>query len=155
MNSVLSTIIGKHFLVSNAIIKLMTEFILALIKVRNVNLTSIAVAICSQSKVESEYRKLQRFFAKVEICYVCLAKLIIKLAKLESDKWVLVLDRTNWKFGKLDINILVLSIDCSGIGVPILWSMLNNNGGSSNTKERKELINRFIEILELMLLKAC
>lgn len=146
MASVLSTLIGKHFLVSNAIIKLMTEFILALIKVRDVNLTSIAVAICSQSKVESEYRKLQRFFAKVKICYVCLAKLIIKLAKLENDKWVLVLDRTNWKLGKLDINILVLSVDCYGIGIPILWSMLDNNGGSSNTGERKDLINRFIEI---------
>jgi hypothetical protein len=146
MNLLLSTIIANHFSVSNAIIKLMTEFVLALIKVRDVNLTSIAIAICSQCKVESEYRKLQRFFANVEICYVCLAKLIIKLAKLENDKWVLVLDRTNWKFGKLDINILVLSIDCFGIGVPILWSMLDNNGGSSNTLERKELINRFIEI---------
>jgi hypothetical protein len=146
MSLVLSTIIKEHFLVSNAIIKLMTEFILALVKVRDVNLTGIAIAICSQGKVESEYRKLQRFFANVEICYVCLAKLIIKLANLENDKWVLVLDRTNWKFGKLDINILVLSIDYFGIGVPILWSMLDNNGGSSNTKERKELINRFIEI---------
>lgn len=146
MSLVLSTIIEEHFLVSNAIIKLMTEFILALVKVRDVNLTSISVAICSQCKVESEYRKLQRFFANVEICYVCLAKLIIKLANLGNDKWVLVLDRTNWKFGKLDINILVLSIDCFGIGVPILWSMLDNKGGSSNTLERKELINRFIEI---------
>ena len=146
MSLVLSTIIGEHFLVSNAIIKLMTEFVLALIKVRDVNLTSIAVAICSQCKVESGYRKLQRFFANIEICHVCLAKLIIKLAKLENDKWVLVLDRTNWKFGKLDINILILSIDCFGIGVPIIWAMLDNNGGSSNTRERKELINRFIEI---------
>ena len=146
MSLVLSTIIGEHFLVSNAIIKLMTEFVLALIKVRDVNLTSIAIAICSQCKVESGYRKLQRFFANIEICHVCLAKLIIKLAKLENDKWVLVLDRTNWKFGKLDINILVLSIDCFGIGVPIIWAMLDNNGGSSNTRERKELINRFIEI---------
>lgn len=146
MSLVLSTIIGEHFLVSNAIVKLMTEFVLALIKVRDVNLTGIAVAICGQCKVESEYRKLQRFFANAEICYVSLARLIIKLARLENSKWVLVLDRTNWKFGKLDINILVLSVDCFGIGVPILWSMLDNSGGSSNTVERKELMNRFIEI---------
>lgn len=146
MDKVLSTIIGEHFLVSNAIIKLMREFVLALIKVRDVNLTSIALVICGKSKSESGYRKLQRFFANVNICYICLAKLIIKLAKLENDKWVLVLDRTNWKFGKLDINILVLSVDCYGIGIPILWSMLENNGGSSNTGERKDLINRFIEI---------
>jgi hypothetical protein len=45
MDLALSTLIGNHFLVSNAIIKLMTEFILALIKVRDVNLTSIALLI--------------------------------------------------------------------------------------------------------------
>jgi hypothetical protein len=146
MESLLSTLIGKHFSVSNAIIKLMTEFVLALIKTRNVNLTNIALAICSKCKAESQYRKLQRFFANIEICYANLAKLIIKLAKLENDKWVLAIDRTNWKFGKLDINILVLTIDCLGIGVPILWSMLDNNGGSSDTEERKELLNKFIKI---------
>ena len=80
MNLALSTIIGEYFLVSNAIIKLMTNFILSLIKVRDVNLPSIAIAISSQCKVESNY--LQRFFASVEICSVSLAKLIIKLARL-------------------------------------------------------------------------
>jgi hypothetical protein len=146
MDLALSTLIGKHFLVSNAIIKLMTEFILALIKVRDVNLTSIALLICGKSQVESGYRKLQRFFANTEICYVCLAKLIVNLAKIGDKKWVLVLDRTSWKFGQLNINILVLSIDRLGIGVPILWSMLDNNGGSSNSLQRQDLINRFIEI---------
>ena len=40
----------------------------------------------------------------------------------------------------------MLSIDCLGVGIPILWSMLDNNGGSSSTTARKELINNFIEI---------
>lgn len=87
MKLVPSTIIGKHFLVSKATIKLMTEFVFALIKVRDVNLTGIALVICGDSQIESSYRKLQRFFANVEICYICLAKLIIKLAKLEGRKW--------------------------------------------------------------------
>lgn len=146
MDKALSTIIGNHFLVSNAIIKLMTEFVLSLIKVRDVNLTSIALVICGDSKVKSGYRKLQRFFANIEICYVCVAKLIVKLSGIENDKWVLALDRTNWKFGKLDINILVLSICHFGVGIPVLWSMLDNKGGSSNSSQRKDLLNRFIEI---------
>ena len=69
MKLVLSTIIEKHFLVSKATIKLITEFVLALIKVRDINLTGIALAICGDSQIESSYRKLQRFFAGVEICY--------------------------------------------------------------------------------------
>ena len=146
MGIVLSTLIEKHFLVSSATIKLITEFVLALIKLRDINLTGIALAICGESKVESGYRKLQRFFVKVDICYSCVAKLVVSIANLEKQKWTLVLDRTNWKLGKLDINILVLSIKSHGVGIPILWSMLNNKGGNSNTEERKELIDRFIKI---------
>jgi hypothetical protein len=154
MDLSLSTVIGKHFLVGNATIKLMTEFILALIKVRDVNLTSIALVICGQSKPESAYRKLQRFFAKVDICYVCLAKLIVSLSGITNAKWVLVLDRTNWKFGQFNINILVLSIDCFGIGIPILWSMLDNNGGSSNSLQRMDLLNRFIAIFGVNIIEG-
>ena len=65
MGIILSTLIEKHFLVSSATIKLITEFVLALIKLRDINLTGIALAICGESKVESGYRKLQRFFVKV------------------------------------------------------------------------------------------
>lgn len=146
MNQLLSTLIRNHFFVSSAIIKLMTEFILALIRVRDVNLTEIAMAICGSSDINSSYRKLQRFFAKAEICSECLAKFIVKLAGLEGKKWVLIMDRTNWKFGQIHINILTLSIECCGIGVPILWYMLDNKGGNSSGKQREDLITRFINI---------
>lgn len=124
----------------------MTEFILALITLRDVNLTGIALVICGNSTVSSGYRRLQRFFAKVEICYDCLAKLIVSIARIEDLKWTLAMDRTNWKFGKLHINILVLSINYKGIGIPILWSMLDNNGGNSNSAQRQNLLGRFIRI---------
>ena len=146
MHLALSTVIGNHFLVSNAIVKLITEFTLALITVRDVNLTSIALLICGESQIKSGYRKLQRFFANTVICPTCLAKLIVNLAKIDGKKWVLVLDRTNWKFGKLNINILVLAVDHFGIAVPILWRLLDNNGGSSNSMQRKDLMNRFMKI---------
>lgn len=146
MKHTLSTMIGNHFFTNKAIINLMTEFILALIKIRDVNLTSIALVICGDSEVSSGYRRLQRFFAKAEICYTCLAKLIVSIARIEDKKWTLALDRTNWKFGKLHINILVLSIHHHGIGIPILWSMLDNNGGNSNSMQRQDLLDRFIRI---------
>lgn len=124
----------------------MTKFIIALITVRDVNLTSIATATCGNSQIGSCYRKLQRFFEKAEICYVCLAKLIIAIAQIPYSKWTLVLDRTNWKFGNKYINILVLSVSYHNIGIPILWTLLDNNGGNSNTKDRQDLIKRFISI---------
>lgn len=146
MKQTLSTLIGNHFFTSKSIINLMTEFILALITLRDVNLTGIALMICVDSEVSSGYRRLQRFFEKTEICYKCLARLIVAIAKIVDPKWTLAMDRTNWKFGKLHINILVLSINYKDIGIPILWSMLDNSGGNSNSMQRKDLLGRFIRI---------
>ncbi len=59
--------------------------------------------------------------------------------------WYLTIDRTNWKFGKANINILVLGIAYQGIAFPLLWSLLPK-AGNSNTKERIELIERFLDL---------
>ena len=55
------------------------------------------------------------------------------------------MDRTNWKWGKRDINILMLVIVYRGIAIPIVWTLLNKRG-NSDTKERIALIQRFISI---------
>ena len=61
------------------------------------------------------------------------------------DKVQLTLDRTNWKWGKRNINILMLAIVYRGIAIPIVWTLLNKRG-NSDTKERIALIQRFISI---------
>ena len=61
------------------------------------------------------------------------------------DQVQLTLDRTNWKWGKRNINILMLAIVYRGIAIPILWTLLNKRG-NSDTKERIALIQRFIAI---------
>jgi hypothetical protein len=144
MNNALSCLLGNYFLNSFASIKLMEQIILGLLQVRDVNLTQLALTV-KGTEQESRYKKLQRFFAKCELSYIALAKLLVKLAGVGSDKWLLALDRTNWKFGKLDINILVLSICYKGIAIPIMWDMLAK-AGSSNNIERQELIKRFISV---------
>ncbi len=55
------------------------------------------------------------------------------------------MDRTNWKWGKKDINILFLGIVYRGIAIPIYWLVLNKRGNSS-TRERVVLVSRFIKI---------
>jgi len=144
MNTVLSTLIGKHFFVGHASIKLITQIIFGLLQVRDVNLTQLALTIEGVEQ-ESRYKKLQRFFTNFELSYTALARLLVKISGVESDKWLLALDRTNWKFGKMDINILVLSICHRGIAIPIIWDMLPK-AGSSNSAERQQLIERFINI---------
>lgn len=64
---------------------------------------------------------------------------------LPSSPLVLSIDRTNWKYGAVDINIFMLCANYKGIGIPILWKMLPKKG-NSNTGERTELLKSFIEL---------
>ena len=88
--------------------------------------------------------RLQRFFRGFELNSNAIAKLVSSLIPCRSP-WILTLDRTNWKFGKVNINILVLGIVHKGIAFPLLWSMLPK-AGNSNTEERCALLERFVSI---------
>jgi hypothetical protein len=117
--------------------------IVGLIKVRTVNLTELATAVPGHAKVDSKYKRLQRFFKEVPLNFSLVAKLIAGL--VPQDRFSLTVDRTIWQLGKVSINILYLAIVYQGIAIPILWSYLPKKG-NSNTAERIALIDRFIAI---------
>lgn len=60
-------------------------------------------------------------------------------------KVVLIMDRTNWQFGKHNINILMLAIRHNNIAYPLMFKLLDKKG-NSNTKERKELLKQYIAL---------
>ncbi len=47
----------------------------------------------------------------------------------------LSMDRTNWRWGKSDINILILGIVFKGTAIPIYWMLLDKRGNSDTPKE--------------------
>jgi len=53
-----------------------------------------------KDKSESNYRRMQRFFEKCEIDYSQISKLVV--SSLQNVKFILSLDRTNWKFGNVE-----------------------------------------------------
>lgn len=73
-----------------------------------------------------------------------LARLIFSLLP-DKAPYRLSLDRTNWKLGKTDINILMLSVCYHGVALPLLWKRLPKRG-NSNVSERQELIHEYINI---------
>ena len=73
-----------------------------------------------------------------------IAKIIFSLLPIEAP-YRLCLDRTNWKFGIIDINILAIGVCYRGVAIPLLWTMLPKRG-NSNQKERTDLINHFIRL---------
>ena len=62
---------------------------------------------------------------------------------MPNDRIRLSIDRTNWQWGKSNINFLMLSACYKGIAIPLYWSLLNKKG-NSNGKERIELLERFV-----------
>jgi hypothetical protein len=129
---------------NKARIKFVARFLLALYAVRTVNLSILATAFSGRAKEESNYKRLQRFLREFEVPYAQLAQFVVKLLGIPGP-YTLALDRTNWKVGAVDINILMLSIVYRGIGFPVIWLVLPK-AGNSDTSERKTVIEIFIDL---------
>jgi len=56
----------------------------------------------------------------------------------------LIIDRTNWSYGKCDFNLLLLSVIWNNISIPIYWISLDKKGGNSDSLERISLVNWFV-----------
>ena len=106
---------------NKARIKFVARFLLALYAMRTVNLSILATAFSGHAKEESNYKRLQRFLREFEMPYAELALFIVKLLGV-AGPYTLALDRTNWKVGAADLNILMLSIVYRGVGISVVWT---------------------------------
>jgi hypothetical protein len=86
---------------------------------------------------------MQRFFSGHWIDYNAVAHFIMRLFGFTDTDFYLTLDRTNWKWGKANINLLVLAVVYRGAAIPVYWSLLNKRG-NSNRRECRVLLQRFI-----------
>jgi hypothetical protein len=117
--------------------------LVALFKVRTINLTELACGFTSKATMDSRYKRIKRFFKEFTISFPLVASWVVQFFGLIDQSLHLSMDRTNWQWGKKDINILMLSIVYKGIAIPLFWSLLNKRG-NSNTEERIAIIERFI-----------
>lgn len=142
LNDTLIKIFGADL--NKARIKFIGLFIIALSKVQTVNFEKIAVAFENDAKTFSSLRRIQRFIAEYILDINIIARLVFALLP-HQPPYRLALDRTNWKHGTKNINILVLSVVYQGVSFPILFSMMDKFGNSS-TIERIELMDRYIQL---------
>jgi hypothetical protein len=119
-------------------------FLIALVRVKTVNLSELATGFTGRAKTDSNYKRLQRFLRDFELDYYSIAKLIVGMMQI-PEPWVLSVDRTEWKFGQKIFNILTLGIVHQGVAFPVLWWMLDKKG-NSHTLERVDLFEEFIEL---------
>lgn len=128
--------------INKARLKFISLLILALCKVKTVNYLSLANAFDSNATAGSSFRRIQRFMADFDLPMKLISGFIFNILP-EKENLVLVLDRTNWKFGSSNINILMLGICYKNIAIPIMFRTLDKRG-NSDTTERIELIRQFI-----------
>ena len=141
----LKAVLAEHLPWHGARIGFLAQFLLALLKVRSVSLAELATGFGGPAKVESHYKRLQRFFRSFEIDQDSLARLLARLVPVGQGPWRLAMDRTHWRFGKTDLNFLVLGIAYRGIAGPIFWRVLDK-AGNSDTAERIALMERFLKV---------
>ncbi len=143
--SELKKILEKNCSWNKARLDCFVRMLFALIKVRTVNLREIAVAFNSSAQIDSRYKRIKRFFAGFTIDRDALACWMFKLFFPQQEKIYLTIDRTNWFWGKVPINILTLGICYEGIAIPLFWKLLSKTGNAT-AKEHKELIKKFVTI---------
>lgn len=124
--------------------KFMLDFAIGIILSKNVHHSAVVIHFDPSVKTASHIRRAERFFNAYELDYIQIA--ILLMCFLPPGRIHLAIDRTNWKFGKHNINFLALTAYCKGVGIPLFFELLDKRG-NSNTRERKKLLRQLLRIL--------
>lgn len=114
-------------------IKFIGKIIVGFLKMRTSNLAVIANAIESEARTESCYKQIQRFLKSFRWRDSGFEEFGLELLGI-TGKLDLVMDRTEWKFGKVWINMLMLSVYYRGISIPLGWKVFSKKGNLSGSK---------------------
>ena len=124
-------------------VKLICLFITALCKIKTINYDKLASGFDTKAQKGSSYRRMQRFMKEFDFSSKTVSCLIFGLLP-NKKKLVLILDRTNWKFGSKNINILMLGVSYKNVAFPLMFTMLDKRG-NSHVQERIHLVNQYID----------
>jgi hypothetical protein len=132
------------FSLSKSRLETLACLLIAMVSSRTVNLTHAVCHLPDKALHASRYRRLQRFFQYVRLDQDAVARAVIGMLNLNRPI-PLALDRTNWRIGSKDINILVLAVVTRRFRVPLMWTLLAHQG-NSNTEQRIALMKRYLTL---------
>jgi hypothetical protein len=133
-----------HVDLSKSRLETLCLIVVGMISARTVNLSHLASERPGTARIASTYRRLQRFFQHVRLGRDWSAPLVIRLLGLEGS-WRLALDRTQWKIGSRDVNILMLAVLTPRFRVPLMWTVLDG-AGCSHSDARIALMRRYLAV---------
>lgn len=121
------------------------DYITGLNQSRSVHSSEIAAHMDTSAKIDSDIRKIERFYKDYNLDYETVAFLIAFC--LPKGKVKISMDRTEWKFGTTWHNILAITVNSGNVGLPIWVEVLDKSRGISNTAEREAILKKVIQIL--------
>lgn len=122
----------------------LAKFVVALIRVKTVNLAEVAAAFAGRALPESSYKRIQRFLRLFELPYATVALALARQAGVEAP-YVVTLDRTEWQLGAVWLNVMVIGVAYKGVALPVLWQVLEKKGCASSA-EKVEVVGRFARL---------
>lgn len=126
--------------------KFLAMYILALINGRNVQFCETANHLNPKVKNESNEIRIQDFYRETNLNFDQLALLFFCVFP-SSQKLDIIIDRTEWDFGKYQCNILMIVISNRTLTLPFYWELLDNKSGNSHTQDRIDLVKKCLTIL--------
>ena len=145
VQSSLCALLAQHFPLDPRRLTVLSALILAVIQARSVVLYQLVQLVDLPGSDETVYQRLKRF---VQFALPDLLVARFVLAHLRDEQqMLLVLDRTNWKVGQQDLNILLLSVRWQSFSFPLVWTLLPH-GGNSNMATRIALVERLLPWLQ-------
>lgn len=143
----ITTVLQKVPIVANlARKKFIAQFVIGLIKSRNIQFCEVAHHLNDKAKLSSNETRIQDFFREVEIDYFSVAVLLISFLP-KDQKLRLCIDRTEWNFGTCQVNVLMILVGYGDLQIPLYWELLDNNSGNSNTKDRIHLLTQCVQLI--------
>ena len=148
----IQNLLTNYFLCSAHRLNFIASFTVALIQVKTVNWSDIAPVLSPFATKESNYRRIQRFFELFSFEKSAVARFVLEQFPVKDD-YIICLDRTNWKFAALNINILTFALAYQGVAFPLLWMLLPKQG-NSNQGERISLMEKLLLRIPASKIKA-
>jgi len=139
----------KHLSLKKSIVELTCQAVESILRYGTVLHKKLALTCKSDIFHESQVRNIERFFSDSKLSVnIDFFKALYSILAL-TGKLTVVLDRTNWCFGKKHINILVFSVVWNNSAIPVVWEIFDNKGGSSSAKQRNILLKKLDLIMGL------
>jgi len=141
LTKALSTSLEDHIPLRRTRRETLVWLVTLIIQTGTVNLWRLAGHVDTSALILSVHRRFERFFQYIHLDGADVSRLIVQIMGLKGKSWHLALDRTNWKFGRCHINILMLGIIHGKVCIPLFWVLLDK-AGNSNALERTDLMQQ-------------